>query len=121
MPGPQQGEVTAQQRVLYDCCSNCAYVYAVDVLREFFNPGFFLMKTLFYGSRLKIDPIHSKTSKKIDVRQEVFVESEHPLVLIYIVDDTKSIVVYDADTWVLCWLSRVCSQREGDKECLHSF
>jgi len=36
------------------------------------------------------------------------------------VDDNKSNVVYVAGVWVLCWLSSVCSQREGDKECLHS-
>jgi hypothetical protein len=29
MLGPHWGEVTAQQRVLYDCCSDCGYVYAV--------------------------------------------------------------------------------------------
>jgi len=32
MLGLQQGEVTAQYRALYDCCSRCGYAYAVDVL-----------------------------------------------------------------------------------------
>jgi len=55
MLGPQQGEVTAQQRVLYDCCSDCGYLYAVDVLREFFNI-FFHMQTLGLGLKITDRP-----------------------------------------------------------------
>lgn len=79
------------------------------------------MKTFSLWLMIKDRPYTLKAYKKIDVRYKVFVETEQPLVLIYMVGDNKSNVVYDAGIWVLCWLSRICSQREGDRECLNSF